>query len=122
MYSLEDIVETSSLKVTVVVTMCVQEMKIAGAPTDWTKYFQQQDVFHIQCHLEDTTLKPARRWLEQIPDLVASCLRQWKIVCSQLWEQSMLAVARDKSMHVFHCFGGINRRAGILCAWLVGAY
>ena len=33
-----------------------------------------EDVFHIQCHLEDTTLKPARRWLEQIPDLVASCL------------------------------------------------
>ena len=73
--SLEDIVETTSLKVTVVVTMCAQEMKIAGAPTDWTKYFQQQDVFHIQCHLEDTTLKPARPWLEQIPDLVASCLQ-----------------------------------------------
>ena len=121
--SLQDIVETSSLKVTVVVNMCAQEMKIAGAPTDWAKYFQQQDVSHIQCHLEDTTLKPARRWLEQIPDLVASCLRQWKIVCSQLWEQSMLAVARDKSMHVlFHGFGGINRSAGILCAWLVVAY
>ena len=64
--SLEDIVETTSLKVTVVVTMCAQEMKIAGAPTDWTKYFQQQDVFRVQCHLGDTTLKPARRWLEQI--------------------------------------------------------
>ena len=47
--SLEDIVETTSLKVTLVATMCAQEMKIAGAPTDWTKYFQQQDVFHIQC-------------------------------------------------------------------------
>ena len=42
-----------------VVTMCAQEMKVEGAPTDWTKYFQQQDV--IQCHLEDTTLKSARR-------------------------------------------------------------
>ena len=121
--SLEDIVETTSLKVTVVVTMRAQEMKIAGAPTDWTKYFQEQDVFRIQCHLEDTTLKPARRWLEQIPDLVASCLRQWKIVCNRLWKQSMLAVAGDKSMRVlFHCFGGVNRSAGILCAWLVVAY
>ena len=37
-------------------------------------------------------------------------------------EQSMLAVAGDKSMQVlFHCFGGINRSAGILCAWLVVA-
>lgn len=26
-------------------------------------------------------------------------------------------------MHVlFHCFGGINRSAGVLCAWLVVAY
>ena len=91
--------------------------------TDWTEYFQQQDVFHIQCHLEGTTFKPARRWLEQIPDLVASCLRHWKFVCDQLWEQSMLAVGVGKSMHaLFHCFGGINRSAGILCAWLVVAY
>ena len=121
--SLEDIVETTSLKVTVVVTMCAQEMQITGAPTDWTKYFEEQDVFHIQCHLEDTTLKPARHWREQIPALVASCLRQWKIVCDQLWKQSMLAVAGDKSMHVlFHCFVGISRSAGVLCAWLVVAY
>ena len=29
----------------------------------------------------------------------------------------------DKSMRVlFHCFGGINRSTGILCAWLVVAY
>ena len=32
--SLHDIVETSSLKVTMVVTMCATEMKIEGAPTD----------------------------------------------------------------------------------------
>ena len=72
--SLQDIVETSSLKVTVVVTMCAREMEIQGAPTDWTQYFQQQEVFHIKCQLEDTTLKPAKRWLEKIPDLAASCL------------------------------------------------
>ena len=29
-------------------------------------------------------LKPAKRWLEEIPDLAASFLKQWKIVCSQL--------------------------------------
>ena len=90
--SLEDIVETTSLKVTVVVTMCAQEMQIT-APTDWTKYFEEQDVFHIQCHLEDTTLKPTRRWLEQIPDLVASCLRQWKIVCRAVATSEKTSVA-----------------------------
>ena len=77
---------------------------------------------HIGVAISHLRLKPARRWLEQIPDLVASCLRQWKIVCNQLWEQPMLAVAGDKSMHaLLHCFGGINRSAGILCAWLVVA-
>ena len=97
--SLEDIFKTLSVKVT---------------------YFQHEKVFHIKCHLEDTTLKPPHRWEERIPDLVASCLEQWKIVCGQLWKQSMLAVTRGESMHVlFHCFGGINRSAGALCAWLV---
>jgi protein-tyrosine phosphatase len=93
---------------------------------DWTRYFQQEKVFHIKCQLEDTTLTPPHlfyRWDERIPDLVASCLEQWKIVCGQLWKQSMLAVTRGESMHVlFHCFGGINRSAGALCAWLVVGY
>ena len=111
--SLEDIFQALSVKVTVVV----------GAPKDWAQYFQQEKVFHIMCHLEDTTLKPSHRWEERIPDLVASCLEQWKIVCGQLWKQSMLAVTRGESMHVlFHCFGGINRSAGALCAWLVVGY
>ena len=106
-----------------VVTMCAHEMKIQGAPEDWTQCFQQGKVFHIKCQLEDTTLKPPQRWDERIPDLVASCLEQWKIVCAQLWKQSMLAVTRGESMHVlFHCFGGINRSAGVLCAWLVVGY
>ena len=35
----------------------------------------------------------------------------------------MLAVTRCESMHVlFHCFGGINRSAGVSCAWLVVGY
>ena len=114
--SLEDIFKTLSVKVTVAVTMCANEMEIRGAPKDWAQYFQQEKVFHIKCHLDDTTLKPPHRWEERIADLVASCLEQWKIVCGQLWKQSMLAVTRGESMHVlFHCFGGINRSAGALC-------
>ena len=121
--SLKDIFETLSVKVTVVVTMCANEMEIRGAPKDWAQYFQQENVYHVKCHLEDTTLKPPHRWQERIPDLVASCLEQWKIVCGQLWKHSMLAVTRGESMHVlFHCFGGINRSAGVLCAWLVVGY
>ena len=67
---LEDIWKTLSLKVTVVVTMCAHEMKMQGAPKDWTSYFKQHGVFHINCHLEDVTLKPVHRWSERIPALV----------------------------------------------------
>ena len=121
--SLKDILKTVLVKVTVVVTMCANEMKIQGAPKDWTRHFQQEKVFHIKCQLEDTTLTPPHRWDERIPDLVASCLEEWKLVCGQLWKQSMLAVTRGESMHVlFHCFGGVNRSAEVLCAWLVVGY
>ena len=72
--SLKDILKTVLVKVTVVVTMCANEMKIQGAPKDWTRHFQQEKVFHIKCQLEDTTLTPPHRWDERIPDLVASCL------------------------------------------------
>ena len=60
--SLEDIFKTLSVKVTVVVTMCANEMEIRGAPKDWARYFQQENVFHIKCHLDDTTLQPPHRW------------------------------------------------------------
>ena len=105
----EDIWKTLSLKVTVVVTMCAHEMKMQGAPKDWTSYFKQHGVFHINCHLEDVTLKTVQRWSERIPALVESCLEQWKMVCGSLWKQSMEAVTNGESMHVlFHCFGGLQ--------------
>ena len=44
--SLEDILKTLSVKVTVVVTMCAHEMKIQGAPEDWTQCFQQESLSH----------------------------------------------------------------------------
>ena len=37
--------------------------------------------------------------------------------------QSLVAVVADKPMNIlFHCFGGINRSAAILCAWLIAAH
>ena len=68
--SLEDILKTLLVKVTVVVTMCANEMKIQGAPKDWTRHFQQEKVSHIKCQLEDTTRTPPHGWDERIPDLV----------------------------------------------------
>jgi len=44
--SLEDIFKTLSVKVTVVVTMCADEMEIRGAPKDWARYFRQLSLSH----------------------------------------------------------------------------
>ena len=36
---------------------------------------------------------------------------------------ALASIIADKHMNVlFHCFGGINRSAGVLWAWLIAAY
>ena len=75
--SMEDIFKTLSGKVTVVVTMCADEMRFE-APRRIGAVFPARKSLSSKCHLGDTTLKPPHRWEERIPDL-ASCLEQWKM-------------------------------------------
>ena len=78
---------------------------------------------HIQCQLDDITVKQPGRDLERHIALQKNCLSNWKSICFQLWQQSIIAVNADKPMNIlFHCFGGINRSAAVLCAWLIAAY
>ena len=98
-------------------------MQSHGAPSNWKDYFSERDVVHIHCQLDDITLKQPGRDLERHEALQRKCLSSWKSICLQLWQQSIIAVHEDKPMHIlFHCFGGINRSAAILCAWLIVAY
>ena len=60
---------------------------------------------------------------DQHKALQKSCLTTWKSMCFKLWQQSIIGVNADKPMNIlFHCFGGINRSAAVLCAWLIAAY
>ena len=121
--NLDVIKEDLGVSVTVVVSMCETEMKPHGAPSNWKDYFSEHDVVHIHCQLDDITLKQPGRDLERHEALQRKCLSSWKSICFQLWQQSIIAVNEDKPMHIlFHCFGGINRSAAILCAWLIVAY
>ena len=96
--NLKDIERSLGRKVNIVVTMCENEMKVAGAPADWTAYFHENKA------------------------MTMACLHAWRLIC-RLWKASVAAVVRDYPMHIlFHCFGGINRSAAILCAWLIIAY
>eukprot|EP00438_Fugacium_kawagutii_P002698 Skav218907 [mRNA] locus=scaffold328:440051:440561:- [translate_table: standard] len=66
--SLEEISSTLSVEVTVVVTMCAQEMKIRGAPTDWSEYFRRRNIFHVKCY-NFTKDDAVRMLLEKRPSL-----------------------------------------------------
>ena len=115
--------EDLGVSVTVVVSMCETEMNIHGAPSNWKDYFREHDVVHIHCPLDDTTVKQPGRDLERHRALQKNCLSNSKSICFQLWQQSIIAVNADKPMNMlFQCFGGINRSAAVLCAWLIAAY
>ena len=121
--NLESIKKELGVSITVVVTMCKNEMNVHGAPPSWKNYFKQQRAVHINCQLEDYTVKQPQRDVDEHRALRKDCLSAWKCICSQLWQQSIAAVIAEKPMNVlFHCFGGINRSAGILCAWLIVEY
>ena len=68
-------------------------------------------------------MKQPGRDLERHKALQKNCLSNWKSICFQLWQQSIIAVNENKPMNIlFHCFGGINRSAVVLRAWLIAAY
>ena len=121
--NLDVIKEDLGVSVTVVVSMCETEMNVHGAPSNWNDYFREHDVVHIHSQLDDITVRQPGRNLERHEALQKKCLSNWKSICFQLWQHSIIAVNEDKPMHIlFHCFGGINRSAAVLCAWLIAAY
>ena len=77
----------------------------------------------LPCQLDDITVKQPLRNAKEARAMTMACLHAWKLICHQLWDASIAAVLQDAPMNVlFHCFGGINRSAAILCAWLIVAY
>eukprot|EP00435_Cladocopium_sp_Y103_P022744 s1642_g5.t1 len=109
--SLDVIGRSHGIVVNIVVTLCNHKhMNVRGAPSDWQGYFAANDVFHVQCPMEDCIVSSKdtarRRALRQ------RCLQCLKSVCSQLWHHSMLAVSHDMPMHVLSL---LQRRQSQLC-------
>ena len=121
--NLKEIDDSFGRSVNVVVTMCKDEMKVAGTPSDWSTYFQENNAMQLQCQLDDITVKQPRCAPNENKAMRQACLQRVEAVCGQLWKISITAVLEETSMHIlFHCFGGINHSAAILCAWLIVAY
>ena len=90
---------------------------------DWPLYFRHHGVRHLRDHLDDWTLKIPRKDREKHEQYALEFLSHWKELCRHLWNWSAEIAAEEKEFQVlFHCFGGINRSAGALCAWLIVAY
>ena len=70
------------MSVTVVVSMCETEMNVHGAPSNWKDYFREHDVVHIQCQLDDITVKQPGRNSERHRALQKNCLSNWKAYAS----------------------------------------
>ena len=59
--NLESIKEELGVSITVVVTMCAKDMNVRGASASWKDYVKKQIAFHIECQLEDFTVKQPQR-------------------------------------------------------------
>jgi len=88
--------EDLGVSVTVVASMCETDMNVHGAPSNWKDYFREHDVVHIHGQLDDITVKQPGRDLERHRGLQKNCLSNWKSICFQLWQQSIIAVNADK--------------------------
>ena len=89
--NLDVIKEDLGVSVTVVVSMCETEMDVHGAPSNWKDYFCEHDLVYIHCQSDDITVKQPGRNLERHEALQKKCLSNWKSICFQLWQQSIIA-------------------------------
>lgn len=53
--------EELGVSVTVVVSMCDNEMKVHGAPPNWSDDFNEPNVCHVRCQLDDITVEQPQR-------------------------------------------------------------
>ena len=98
--------------------MCENEMKVAGAPADWTAYFHENNAMQLSCQFDDITVKQPFRNGKEAKVMTMAYLHAWRLICHQLWKASVAAALKDYPVH----FGGINRSAAIFCTWLIIAY
>ena len=107
-------------RASVVVSVCWEaEMRVRGAPRDWGAHFQESGVTHLQVPLDDLRIVYARscgQFLECAQQCAETWRGMWRALCGI--RDSCLKSGEDFNV-LFHCFGGINRSPGALCAWLV---
>ena len=110
------------VRITVVLSMCLGDMSMKGAPPDWTADFGKHGVSHIGVSLEGVRSAPARNPAD-LEHRAIALFDACATACSRLHKlRQELAQAGEPCNVLMHCVGGINRSPAMLCTWLIVAH
>ena len=104
------------INVDIVVTLNADDPKRRGEPEHWSEHFRSKNIVNLRYGGYDKTgVEPGS------PEFQAKkqeFLDIWKAMMADLDE--VLASKTGKVTILYHCFGGVNRSAAALCAFLIG--
>lgn len=105
-----------AIKVDIVVTLNADDKKRRGEPEDWAEHFRSRGVRNLRYGgFDKTRVEPGS---EEFQTKKQEFLDIWKAMMADLDE--VLANKTEKVTILYHCFGGVNRSAAALCAFLIG--
>lgn len=113
--------DPNQVPVRIVLSFCAAEMRgIRGQPDEgWPQYFATHSVLHLSWSMNDLRSSYTKDAIS-CEQLAREWWMVWIDVCQQLLEfESHLSGDRSAVGVLFHCFGGIQRSTGALCAWLI---
>ena len=117
-----DVVNHPSIRV--VLSFCPDEMRrIRGQPTKgWLAHFQDHGLVHYSWPMQDVQTSYVGKQ-ESCAELAEEWLQIWFDMCCKVEALKMSEKMKGAPFGIlFHCFGGINRSAAALCAWLIFKY
>ena len=103
------------IKVDIVVTLNADDTKHRGEPSDWFVHFLSKNIINLRFGGHDTT--HVEQGSEHFQAKKQEFLKAWSDMLASLDE--ILADKTAKVTILFHCFGGVNRSAAALCAFLI---
>ena len=108
--------EELGVSVTVVVSMCDNEMKVHGAPPNWSDDFNEPNVCHVRCQLDDITVEQPQRSADEHKALQKERLSTWKGIFSSCGSSpSRLSLLRGPETFCFIALVVVSTAALLFC-------
>ena len=113
--------DSQQIPVRFVLSFCEAEMRrVRGQPEEgWKQYFATQAVVHLSWAMSDVRSSYTKH-AASCEQLAQEWWMVWMDMCQKLFDlEANLSADRRTVGVLFHCFGGIQRSSGSLCAWLI---